>query len=254
MVAGIVHLVAPTARIMPLKAFSADGTSRTFDIVRAIYYAVDHGARVINLSFSASMASNEIARAINYATDRGVICVASVGNLGSEVVVYPGGFRNVVGVASTNSANPPVRSSFSNFGDALVSLAAPGEAIITTYPGGAYAAAWGTSFSTPIVAGAAALLVQIDPTLNFHKANDQFKKAIPHGAGHGRGAAESLRSRADAARCGRADGEHAHAGVDGFHLRRGAGVGIGLRQRCGGRRQVPSERQPVWCRGHDRAL
>ena len=96
MVAGIVHLVAPTARIMPLKAFTADGTSRTFDIVRAIYYAVDHGARVINMSFSAAMPSPEIARAINYATDRGVICVASAGNLGREVVVYPGGFRNVL--------------------------------------------------------------------------------------------------------------------------------------------------------------
>ena len=56
MVAGIVHLVAPTAQIMPLKAFTADGTSRTFDIVRAIYYAVDHGARVINMSFSATVA------------------------------------------------------------------------------------------------------------------------------------------------------------------------------------------------------
>ena len=112
MVAGIVHLVAPTAQIMPLKAFHADGTSRAYDIVRAIYYAVDHGARVINMSFSATMASPEIARAINYATDRGVICVASAGNLGQEVVVYPGGFRNVLGVASTNSATPPVRSSF----------------------------------------------------------------------------------------------------------------------------------------------
>ena len=80
---------------MPLKAFSADGTSRMFDIIRAIYYAVDHGARVINMSFSASTTSPEIARAINYATDRGVICVASVGNLGQEMVVYPGGFRNV---------------------------------------------------------------------------------------------------------------------------------------------------------------
>ena len=91
---------------MPLKAFNADGTSRAFDIVRAIYYAVDHGARVINMSFSATMSSAEIARAINYATDRGVICVASAGNLGQEVVVYPGGFRNVLGVASTELGDP----------------------------------------------------------------------------------------------------------------------------------------------------
>jgi len=55
MVAGLVHLVAPTARIMPLKAFSADGTSNVFDVVRAIYFAVDHGARVINMSFSSTV-------------------------------------------------------------------------------------------------------------------------------------------------------------------------------------------------------
>ena len=187
MVAGIVHLVAPTAQIMPLKAFHADGTSRAYDIVRAIYYAVDHGARVINMSFSATVSSPEIARAINYATDRGVICVASAGNLGQEVVVYPGGFRNVLGVASSNSATPPVRSSFTNFGDALVSLAAPGEGVITTYPGGGYAGTWGTSFSTPLVAGGAALLVQIDPTVNYQKANEQFAKAIAMPAGMGKG-------------------------------------------------------------------
>ena len=52
MVAGLVHVVAPTASIMPLKAFSADGSSNLFDIERAIYYAVDHGAKVINMRFS----------------------------------------------------------------------------------------------------------------------------------------------------------------------------------------------------------
>jgi subtilisin family serine protease len=113
--------------------------------------------------------------------------VASAGNLGQEVVVYPGGFRNVLGVASTNSANPPVRSSFTKFGDALVSLAAPGEGVITTYPGGGYAGTWGTSFSAPLVAGGAALLVQIDPSVNYQKANDQFGKAVAMMPGMGKG-------------------------------------------------------------------
>ncbi len=52
MVAGIVHLVAPTAKIMPLKAFRADGTSNLSDIIRAIYYAADHGVNVLSMSFS----------------------------------------------------------------------------------------------------------------------------------------------------------------------------------------------------------
>jgi len=69
--------VAPGAQIMPLKAFSADGTSTVFDVVRAIYYAIDHGARVINMSFSAASASPEITHAINEATSTG--SSASVG-------------------------------------------------------------------------------------------------------------------------------------------------------------------------------
>ena len=56
---------------MPLKAFNADGTSRIFDIVRAIYYAVDHGARVINMSFSTLTWSPEVTHAINVATSPG---------------------------------------------------------------------------------------------------------------------------------------------------------------------------------------
>lgn len=189
MVAGVVRLVAPTARIMPLKAFRADGTSHLYDIVRAIYYAVDNGARVINMSFSATTASPELARAINYATDRGVICVASAGNLGREVVVYPAGYRNVLAVASTNTSwGAPRRSLFSNYGDALVSLAAPGEGIVTTYPGGGYAAAWGTSFSAPMVAGGAALMVKVDPAVNHQRASELFARAtsMPGGMGRGR--------------------------------------------------------------------
>jgi subtilisin family serine protease len=201
MVAGIVHLVAPSARIMPLKAFSATGTSRVFDIVRAIYYAVDHGARVINMSFSTPTWSPEITHAINTATDRGVICVASAGNLGQEVLVYPGAQRNVLGIGSTNAATLPVRSIFSNYGDSLVSLAAPGEGIITTYPGGGYAGAWGTSFSAPMVAGAAALLLQIDPTLTYSDAATLLGKANAmalSGMGKGRlNLSDSLRRAAD---------------------------------------------------------
>lgn len=188
MVAGVVHLVAPAARIMPLKVFTANGTSRVFDIVRAIYYAVDHGARVINMSFSTATWSPEVTHAINTATDRGVICVASAGNLGQELLVYPGAQRNVLAVGSTNSATPAVRSVFSNYGDSLVSLAAPGEGIITTYPGGGYAGAWGTSFSAPMVAGAAALLVQIDPTTSYADAASLLGRADGMGhAGMGKG-------------------------------------------------------------------
>jgi subtilisin family serine protease len=77
MVAGLVHLVAPGAEIMPLKAFSADGSSTLSNIVRAIYYAADSGANVINMSFEIPQISDELVRAVNYATRKGAICVAS---------------------------------------------------------------------------------------------------------------------------------------------------------------------------------
>src|SRR6266481_3696656 len=67
MVAGIVHLVAPTAKIMPLKAFRADGSSNLSDIIRAIYYAADHGANVVSMSFSMAQSSPGLQAAIQYA-------------------------------------------------------------------------------------------------------------------------------------------------------------------------------------------
>jgi subtilisin family serine protease len=99
MTAGIVHLVAPQAKIMPLKAFSANGTGYDSDVLRAIYYAVKNGAKVMNMSFDFSSYSPELARAISYANSKGVLTVASAGNDGERTVVYPGGLRGVVDVA-----------------------------------------------------------------------------------------------------------------------------------------------------------
>ncbi len=187
MVAGIIHLVAPTAQIMPLKAFETDGRAHLFEILRAIYYAVDHGAKVINMSFSTEQRSAELKRAINYAARRGVICVSSVGNNGSRLRVYPAAFDNVLGVGSTS--NLDARSTFSDFGDDVVKLAAPGEGIITTYPGGHYAAAWGTSFSTAFVSGGAALLLQVNIRTHEEAVADALEenaKELPGGLGEGR--------------------------------------------------------------------
>jgi len=166
MTAGLIHLVAPQAKIMPLKSFQADGSGYNSDILRAIYYAVGHGAKVINMSFNYSTYSQQLANAVNYATSNGVICVAAAGNSGEQVNVYPGALKGVIDVASTG--NSDVASSFSNYGAPPVWLAAPGEGVMTTYPFGTYAAGWGTSFSTPLVSGAAALMssaYQAQPTL-----------------------------------------------------------------------------------------
>ncbi len=174
MVAGVVRLVAPTAKIMPVKVFEADGTTTISRIVAGIHWAVDHGANVINMSFSTTEDSKELRDAINYANSKRVICVASAGNEGERITVFPAGY-GVIGVGSTN--NQLVRSSFSNYGDKLVDLAAPGEGVITLYPGGHYAAAWGTSFSAPFVAGGAALLVQLAGNTNQSQAAQALDQA-----------------------------------------------------------------------------
>ena len=157
MTAGIVHLVAPQAKIMPLKAFGASGSGYESDILRAIYYAVANGAQVMNMSWDFPSYSNELATAVKYAQSKGVIAVASAGNDGKYENVYPGSLPGVINVASTSDQD--IQSTFTNYGAPPVFMAAPGEGIMTSYPWGTYAAGWGTSFSTPFVAGTAALML-----------------------------------------------------------------------------------------------
>ena len=91
MVMGIIHLVAPKAMLMPLKAFHSDGTAYTSDILRAIYFAVQNNANVINMSFDFTSPDAEISTAISSAEKSGIVLVASSGNDGAAEVVYPGG-------------------------------------------------------------------------------------------------------------------------------------------------------------------
>lgn len=177
MVSGLIHLVAPTASIMPLKAFQSDGTAQLSNIVAAIYYAVDHGARVINMSFSSQAKQPVLEQAIGYAASHGVIMISSAGNEGREMTVYPAGYQGVIGVASTNKNDR--RSMFSNFDSDAIRLAAPGEALVTTYPGNNYAVAWGTSFSTALVSGASALVTTLVPQATSGYATQAFDQG-PH--------------------------------------------------------------------------
>jgi subtilisin family serine protease len=155
MVAGLIHLVAPGAQIMPLKAFSADGSAANSDIVQAIYYAVDHGANVINMSFTEADLSSELLLAVNYANRRGVVCVASVGNTAQTAPAYPASLGEVFGVGSVSAAG--TLSTFSSYGPDLLTLVAPGEGLITTYPGSHWAGVSGTSFSAALVSASVAI-------------------------------------------------------------------------------------------------
>src|SRR5947207_989625 len=177
MTTGLVHLVAPNARILPLKAFSSNGVGYLSNIVAALYYAVQHHANVVNMSFDLASSSPSLTQAAAYANKAGVVLVAAAGNESTSSPVYPAALNNyVVGIASTT--NWDSRSSFSNYGATDVWIAAPGENVISTFPGGTYASASGTSFSSPMVAGTIALMLDAKSSLNQNQAANALSHAI----------------------------------------------------------------------------
>lgn len=158
MTAGLIHLVAPQAKILPLKAFSANGTGYLSNIIAALYYAQQHGANIVNMSFDFTSSSPALSNTISQLNQAGVILVASAGNQNSSAPVYPAALDgSAVGVAATTDTD--TKSSYSNYGSVDVWIAAPGDNVISTYPGGTFASASGTSFSSPLTAGTAALLL-----------------------------------------------------------------------------------------------
>lgn len=160
---GIIHVVAPGAMIMPLKAFGSDGIGYTSDTLRAIYWAVRSNAKVISMSFSMPRSSAEMRRAVAYAVRSGTICVTAVDPRSSWLKVPQAGSRNGSDIASTGNDDLPSGPSIDG---AMVWMAAPREGVMSTYPHSSYASIRGTSLSTAFVAGFAHLLLQVYGSLS----------------------------------------------------------------------------------------
>ena len=177
MTSGLVHLVAPKAQILPLKAFTSNGTGNLSNIIAALYYAVQNHANVVNMSFDLTSSSPALYQAVSKANQAGVVLVAAAGNESTNAAVFPAALNKyVVGIASTSNSDS--RSSFSNYGATDVWIAAPGENVISTFPGGTYGSASGTSFSSPIVAGTVSLML----SAKQHSLNQsQAASALSHG-------------------------------------------------------------------------
>lgn len=157
--AGLVLQVAPKAKILPIRVLNSNGQGNLDHVILAINHAVNAGAQIINLSLGAFDYYQPLVDTINYAKSRGVWVVASAGNQGKkDEITYPGRWgwwlSNVIGVGSVDTDDK--LSSFSSFG-ADVFTWAPGNDVSSYYPGNRTAKVRGTSFATPIVAGAMAL-------------------------------------------------------------------------------------------------
>jgi serine protease len=167
--------VAPGAKVMAVKAsVSPSGGIPSSAVLGAVQYAVDNGADIINMSFGTAVgttrsAASLLETAVQYAVDRGVLVVAAAGNSGADIssaYVFPAAFSlfypGVIAVGSTT--NTDTRSSFSNYGTP-VNLYAPGSYLMSTIGTGGYGYKSGTSMATPMVAGGAAVLLSLNPTL-----------------------------------------------------------------------------------------
>lgn len=154
--------------ILPVKVVDSAGFGSYSCIAQGIKYAVDRGARVINLSIAGSSSSITLQEAIDYAWSNNVVIVASAGNNGNNALQYPAACDHVVAVSATEPDD--TLAPFSNYGF-YVTLAAPGDDIWTTHrsTNTPYASWRGTSFSSPIVAGVAALVASANPTLSNAK-------------------------------------------------------------------------------------
>ena len=154
--------VAWNALILPVKISDANGSSTYSAIANGFTYAVDHGARVLNISYGGGSSSSTLQSAADYVWNHNGVIFASAGNNGTSAPVYPAACQNVVAVSATGYDDD--FQTWSSYGSDI-SLSAPGIGIWTTKNDGTYGAVSGTSFSSPVAAGCAALLLGYNPQL-----------------------------------------------------------------------------------------
>ncbi len=160
-VSGMISRALPEAKIMVIRAFAQSGRGTSFNIARAIRYAVNNGADAINMSFGSDNYDHAIAEEINNANARGIVMVAAAGNAGMDVNRFPGSHQYVINVAAVDSND--VKADFSNYGSA-VSICAPGVNLYGPLSGGDSWGWWsGTSFAAPYVAALAAVIKLHNP-------------------------------------------------------------------------------------------
>jgi thermitase len=163
-------------QILPLRVGSAEG-ARVSDIALAVEDAVDLGADIINLSLGSESQSARLELALTFAEANDVIVVAAAGN-NADQVSFPGSSPSTISVGATTIDGTELAWFSSRI--SVTDLVAPGVAVFTTHyseaEGNGYAVVGGTSFSTPIVTGTAALINSVNPDLDVHQVRSLLRE------------------------------------------------------------------------------
>lgn len=164
-VSGLIVRVAPDAKVLPIRAFDGDGFGTSFAIAKSIYYAVERGADIVNMSFGMFDSSMIIANACKTASQSGLSLVAACGNNSTSQPTYPAAYKNVIAVSGIGPDD--VHADFSNFGE-YIDVCAPAVDLYSCLAGDDYDwGTWsGTSFAAPLVSAACALTLELNPSLN----------------------------------------------------------------------------------------
>ncbi len=181
--------VANDVEIIVVRAVP-NGDELDKDVANAIRYAVDNGAKVINMSFGKSYSPEKkwVDEAVKYADSKGVLLVAAAGNDNADVdarAQYPNRtglkgeeYKNWISVGALNfEGGEKMVAPFSNYGKKGVDVFAPGVAIYSTTPGSEYQELDGTSMAAPVVSGLAALLFSYFPELSHYEVKDIILKS-----------------------------------------------------------------------------
>ncbi|WP_300669990.1 S8 family serine peptidase [Soonwooa sp.] len=180
------------AKIMTVRAVP-DGDERDKDVANAIRYAVDNGAKVMNMSFGkpVSPGKTHVWDAMKYAESKGVLMVKAAGNDNEnlqEHAYFPTNFKsqsddkpfvtNMIVVGASTNDNAALRAGFSNYNQKMVDVFAPGEEIYSSVPTSTYKYEQGTSMASPVVAGAAAVLLAYMPNLTPAQVIESLTKSV----------------------------------------------------------------------------
>ena len=186
---GVAHKVA---KIMTVRAVP-DGDERDKDVANAIRYAVDNGAKILNMSFgkAVSPGKKHVWDAMKYAEKKGVLLVKAAGNENQNIgenEYFPTNFMkqsdekpfvsNMIVVGASTNNNQNLRARFSNYNGKMVDVFAPGQEIYSTVPDAKYEYLQGTSMASPVVAGAAAVLWAYMPSLTPQQIKEALIKTV----------------------------------------------------------------------------